>query len=86
MNHYVDPMELHGSKKPRSFIENWDPTLSESWLTLFLRLFPAQWLKLVLVAETNKKHKEMTWYFIYTVSFGQFPENGQRQIAYINNF
>jgi hypothetical protein len=22
-------------------------------------------------------------YFIFTVSFGQFPENGQRQMAYI---
>ena len=25
-------------------------------------------------------------YFIFMVRFGQFPENGQRQIAYINNF
>ena len=25
-------------------------------------------------------------YFIFMVRFGQFPEIGQRQIAYINNF
>ena len=26
---------------------------------------------------------ENNWYFIFMVSFGQFPENGQRQMAYI---
>jgi hypothetical protein len=55
-------MEVHGPKKPPSFKENWDPTLSESWLTLFLWLFPAKWLKLAPLAEMNKKlDKEMTW-------------------------
>ena len=36
--------------------------------------------------QEDKHNDESEWNFIFMVRFGQFPENGQRQIAYINNF
>ena len=40
------------------------------------------------LSNTSHPHSVTTqpfwiWYFIFMVSFGQFPENGQRQMAYI---
>ena len=54
-------MEIHGSEKAPEFKDNFDPTEVCSF-RVFLKLFPSQWLKDVVLDQTKKRFdRELTW-------------------------
>ena len=60
VDHHVDPIELHGSKRTPHFNE-FDPSRSVS-LSIFLKLFPWKWLRIVVISQTNKNlDQELSW-------------------------
>lgn len=61
VQHHVDPMEIHGSKKAPEFKDNFDPSNCPVYY-IFLKLFPYKWLKDVVLEQTNKRlDRELTW-------------------------
>ncbi len=52
VDHHVDPMALHGSKKTPSF-QDFNPCRS-AVLSIFLKLFPWKWLHLIVIEQTSK--------------------------------
>jgi hypothetical protein len=51
-------MELHWSKKPGLFRDNFDPKESKSWSTIFLKFFPSNGLQPVLFEPTKNYLEE----------------------------
>ena len=79
VDHHVDPMELHGSKKTPSFKEV-DPNRSVS-ISIFLKLFPWKWLHLILLVQASKNLDQEVhwgellrylglWFLVYSVRGG----------------
>ena len=63
IEYQVDPIELHKSKKPALYRDNFDPKESKPLSMIILKLFPSKGLQLVLFEKTKMYiEKDMMWW------------------------